>query len=145
MTKLSIREAAQQLGVAELTIRRRLRSGLIPGYQEDPPNGRWWVDLPDDENGLKTSESMEGVEISSELEEALRDIIRRQDETISQLREEHQVQVESYQQQLEAKDRQLETRAREVQELHVLLQQAQAALPTPKENRPWWQRLWQRD
>ncbi len=143
MTRLSIREAAQQLGVAELTIRRRLRSGLIPGYQEDPPNGRWWVDLSDDENGLKTSDSMEGVEISSELEEALRDIIRRQDETISQLREEHQVQVESYQQQLEAKDRQLETRAREVQELHVLLQQAQAALPTPKDNHPWW-RFWQR-
>jgi predicted site-specific integrase-resolvase len=58
MTRLSIREAAQRLGVAEPTIRRRLRSGLIPGYQEDPPNGRWWVDLPDDENGLKTSESI---------------------------------------------------------------------------------------
>ena len=85
MTRLSIREAAQQLGVAERTIRRRLRSGLIPGYQEDPPNGRWRVDLPDGENGIKTSESLEGVEVSSELEEALRDIICRQDETISQL------------------------------------------------------------
>jgi hypothetical protein len=138
MTRLSIREAAQQLGVAELTIRRRLRSGLIPGYQEDPPNGRWWVDLPDGENGLKTSESMEGVEVSSELEEALRDIIRRQDETISQLREQHQVQVESHQQQLEAKDKQIE-------QLHVLLQQAQAALPAPRNNRPWWQRLWRRE
>jgi hypothetical protein len=135
MTRLSIREAAQQLGVAELTIRRRLRSGLIPGYQEDPPNGRWWVDLPDDENGLKISES-EGVEISSELEGALRDIIHRQDETISQLREQHQVQVESYQQQLESKDKQIE-------QLHILLQQAQAALPAPKENRSWW-RFWQR-
>jgi hypothetical protein len=138
MTRLSIREAAQQLGVAELTIRRRLRSGLIPGYQEDPPNGRWWVDLPDDENELKTSDSMEGVEISSELEEALRDIIHRQDETISQLREQHQVQVESCQQQLEAKDKQIE-------QLHILLQQAQAALPAPRDNRSWWQRLWRRD
>jgi hypothetical protein len=138
MTRLSIREAAQQLGVAELTIRRRLRSGLIPGYQEDPPNGRWWVDLPDDENGLETSESMEGVETSSELEEALRDIIRRQDETISRLREQQQLQVESYQQQLEAKDKQIE-------QLHVLLQQAQAALPAPKENRSWWRRVWRRE
>jgi hypothetical protein len=136
MTRLSIREAAQQLGVAELTIRRRLRSGLIPGYQEDPPNGRWWVDIPDEENGLKTSESLEGVEVSSELEEALRDIIRRQDETISQLRDQHQVQAESCQQQLEAKDKQIE-------QLHVLLQQAQAALPTPRNNRPWW-RFWER-
>jgi hypothetical protein len=133
-----MREAAQQLGVAELTIRQRLRSGLIPGYQEDPPNGRWWVDLPDDENGLKTSESMEGVGTSSEIEEVLRDIIHRQDETISQLREQHQVQVESYQQQLEAKDKQIE-------QLHVLLQQAQAALPASKENRSWWRRVWRRE
>jgi ElaB/YqjD/DUF883 family membrane-anchored ribosome-binding protein len=138
MTRLSIREAAQQLGVAELTIRRRLRSGLIPGYQEDPPNGRWWVDFPDDENGLKASDSMKGVEISSELEEALRDIIHRQDETISQLREQHQVQLESCQQQLEAKDKQIE-------QLHILLQQAQAALPVPRDNRPWWQRWWRRN
>ena len=35
----------------------------------------------------------------------------------------------------------LEARRREVQELHVLLQHAQAALPAPKENRPWW-RFW---
>jgi hypothetical protein len=30
--------------------------------------------------------------------------------------------------------------------LHVLLQQAQAALPAPKEDHPsWWQRLWHRN
>ncbi len=40
---------------------------------------------------------------------------------------------------------QLEVREREVQELHVLLQQAQAALPAPRDNRSWWQRLWRRD
>jgi hypothetical protein len=39
---------------------------------------------------------------------------------------------------------QLEVREREVQELHVLLQQAQAALPAPRDHRPWWQRLWRR-
>jgi hypothetical protein len=38
----------------------------------------------------------------------------------------------------------LEARRREVQELHVLLQQAQAALPAPVgTRRPWW-RFWQR-
>jgi hypothetical protein len=53
---------------------------------------------------------------------------------------------------LEARDKQigflkeeLEARRREVQELHVLLQQAQAALPAPRDNRSWWQRLWRRD
>jgi hypothetical protein len=45
-------------------------------------------------------------------------------------------QMESWKQQLGAKDKQIE-------QLHVLLQQAQSALPAPKENRPsWWQKLW---
>jgi chromosome segregation ATPase len=47
-------------------------------------------------------------------------------------------QIESWKQQLEAKDKQIE-------QLHILLQQAQAALPAPRENRSWWQRLWRRD
>ncbi len=37
----------------------------------------------------------------------------------------------------------VESRRREVQELHVLLQQAQAALPSPRGGRPWSQ-LWRR-
>jgi prefoldin subunit 5 len=47
-------------------------------------------------------------------------------------------QIESWKQQLEAKDKQIE-------QLHVLLQQAQAALPVPRDNRSWWRRLWQKD
>jgi hypothetical protein len=44
--------------------------------------------------------------------------------------------------QLEAKDKQIEAEGREVQELHVLLQQAQAALPAPREDHhSWWRRL----
>jgi hypothetical protein len=38
---------------------------------------------------------------------------------------------------------QLGTKDRQIGELHVLLQQAQAALPAPRENRSWW-RFWQR-
>jgi hypothetical protein len=40
-------------------------------------------------------------------------------------------------------DAELEARRREVQELHVLLQTAQA-LPAPRESRPWWRRLFGR-
>ena len=46
--------------------------------------------------------------------------------------------------QVEAQDQELEARRREVQQLHVLLQQAQAALPAPRNGRPWW-RWWRRD
>ena len=38
-------------------------------------------------------------------------------------------------------EQQLESKDKQIGELHVLLQQTQAALPAPKENRPWW-RLW---
>jgi hypothetical protein len=44
-------------------------------------------------------------------------------------------QVDSLKGQLGSKDRQIE-------QLHVLVQQAQAALPAPKEQRSWWRRLW---
>ena len=135
MQQVSIDEAARLLGVSQDTIRRRIRNGELKAHQETRPQGYVWrVTLPDEEPESEGQNHVGDTYLSSELVEALRDTIQRQDNTIAQLRT-----------QLEAKDRQLETRAREVQELHVLLQQAQAALPTPRDNRPWWQRLWRRD
>ncbi len=51
-----------------------------------------------------------------------------------------QSQVAGQQEQLSAKDLQLETKDRQIRELHILLQQVQAALPAPKENHhlSWW-------
>jgi excisionase family DNA binding protein len=135
MQQVSIDEAARLLGVSQDTIRRRIRNGELKAHQETRPQGYVWrVTLPDEEPESEGQNHVGDTYLSSELVEALRDTIQRQDNTIAQLRT-----------QLEAKDRQLETRAREVQELHVLLQQAQVALPTPRDNRPWWQRLWRRD
>jgi septal ring factor EnvC (AmiA/AmiB activator) len=37
----------------------------------------------------------------------------------------------------------LEAKNQQISELHVLLQQAQAALPAPRDGRPWW-RWWAR-
>ncbi len=80
----------------------------------------WRVEFPDEQANEETAQVVGAV--SGELLEALRDTISRQDETITHLRN-----------QMEAKDKQLG-------EVHVLLQQAQAALPAPQENhRSWWQ------
>ena len=51
-----------------------------------------------------------------------------------------QSQVAGQQEQLSAKDLQLETKDRQIRELHILLQQVQAALPAPKEihQLSWW-------
>jgi hypothetical protein len=55
-------------------------------------------------------------------------------------------QIEAQQEQLAVKDRQLESKDRQIEQLHVLLQQAQAALPAPKDNQhSWWYKLWHRN
>jgi hypothetical protein len=122
MPKLTIKEAAQRLRVSELTIRRRLAKGLITGVQEPTPQGYvWMVDLSDDE--------AEGDH------RVTQEIISRMDDTIAILSD----QVKVQQEELTAKNKQIE-------QLHVLLQQAQSALPAPKESQhSWWHKLWHRN
>ena len=46
--------------------------------------------------------------------------------------------------QIATQQKQLDVKDSQIRELHILLQQAQAALPSPQSaQRPWW-RLWQR-
>jgi hypothetical protein len=117
---VTIKEAAKRLQVSELTVRRRLAKGFLTGVQEPTPQGYvWMVELSDDE----------AIDIQAPEQE----IIRHMEETIGLLRE----QVRSQQEELTAKNKQIE-------QLHVLLQQAQAALPAPKEDRSSWWRFWQR-
>ena len=124
--QVTIAEAARILGVPEKTVRRQVRNGELPGTQTDTPQGfRWMVELPDGEPQQ---------EDHSENYAALRELI-------SVLREELAVRDR----QLEAKDQQLEAKDKQIEQLHILLQQAQAALPAPRDNHSWWQRLWRRD
>ncbi len=124
MAELTIKQAAVRLGVTEVTIRRHINSGDLHAHQQPRPQGfTWVVELPDHEDQPEPAPAQQDDGISTRVEEALHDIIKRQDETLEVLRGEP------------------EARGREVQQLHVLLQQAQAALPAPKENRPWW-RFW---
>jgi hypothetical protein len=131
MQRVSIKEAARRLDVSDLTIRRRLNSGELQGIQE--PKGKshiWWVLMPEEE----TDSEANTLEHDGEREDNNQGEVEALRELVAVLKE-----------QLDTKDKQLETRAREVQELHVLLQRAQAALPAPKEDRQsWWHRLWQR-
>jgi transposase-like protein len=115
----TIPEAARRLGVSEHTVRRRVRSGELPGKQAVTPQGfTWVVDIPDDLPEPETS--------SSEVQ-ALREL------------------VANLQDRINAQSKELEAKNKQIEHLHVLLQQAQAALPAPRDSRPWWQRLWRRD
>ena len=115
MPKVAIKEAAARLGVVEATVRRRIHRGELSAFQEITPQGFVWVvELPDGVDEVQAESIGEGVR-----------------EVVELLRRE-----------LESKDLELEARRREVKELHVLLQQAQAALPAPRENHHSWWRFW---
>jgi hypothetical protein len=53
--------------------------------------------------------------------------------------------VSILQAQVEADREELASKNKQIEQLHVLLQQAQAALPASRDGRSWWQRLWRRD
>jgi hypothetical protein len=132
---LSIGQAVTRLGVSEVTIRRRLRKGELKGQKRETPQGYvWLIELPDDVSEDKKNGSDGEGESLSELVAALRSQVEGQQELVDSL----QAQVKVQQEELIAKNKQIE-------QLHVLLQQAQAALPAPRDNRPWWRRVWRRD
>jgi hypothetical protein len=142
MALLTITEASHQLGVSVHTLKRRLKRGEIEGQQQTTPQGFvWLIEVPDEAPKVDVGTSdgdhipvnapcgtLDGIPNATQRE------LHRMEEFIESLKGE----VSTLRSQLETKDRQ-------IGELHVLLQQAQAALPVPRDNRPWWQRLWRRD
>jgi len=131
MALVSVIEAAQHLGVSTHTIKRRLKRGELGGHRQSTPQGFIWVveiaDEPGESNSATVTDPSATASATSqenhleEMVELLKHDIEERDSQISFLKEE------------------LEARRREVQELHVLLQQTQAALPAP--GRSWWRRL----
>jgi excisionase family DNA binding protein len=123
MEEITIAQAAERLGVSMDTIRRRISKGEIKARKVPSAHGEMYVvELPEDA-APEPAPPREKAENTGEVE-ALR-------QTISILETE------------------LEARRREVQELHVLLQQAQAALPPGRSssvNNSIWRRLmpWRR-
>jgi chromosome segregation ATPase len=129
MELVTVPEAARRLGITEDTVKRRLRKGELQGERKARPQGYiWMVELSEEE--VDPDSTVTGTTSShgedSENHQVSNGEVRRLEEMVSMLQH------------------QLEVREREVQQLHVLLQQAQAALPAPRENaRSWW-RFWQR-
>jgi hypothetical protein len=121
VVSVSVMEAATHLGVSTDTVRRRIRNGELQARQEPTPQGYVWrVELPE-EAALETTNPA-----------AWRELVDVLKDEVALLRE----QLAAHQEELASKNKQIE-------QLHVLLQQAQAALPPPRDNRPWW-RFWER-
>jgi hypothetical protein len=106
--QVTVAEAARILGVPEKTVRRKIRTGELPGAQVNTAQGlRWVVEIP------------EGAPDQDHRDPHNEDCATLR-EVIAVLREE------------------LEARRREAQEFLFLIQQLQSSLPAPKERRPWW-------
>ena len=121
MATITIQGAAEFLGVSEITVRRKLNSGQLTGQQEEAPNGRWWVEISEEQSnfGVRTPE---GVKIDSNTE--FHDPVQILKDQVANLQHH------------------LDIREREVGELHVIIQQQALALPPPATlKRKWWDKL----
>lgn len=125
MQEVTIAEAAKCLGKSIDSIRRRIAKGELKARKVPSPHGEiYLVELPDD--------------------------VTPTTQSITEDKEDNQIAVEAMRKTISILETELEARRREVQELHVLLQQAQKQLPpgkpegkseeTPKKV-PWWRRL----
>jgi len=138
MAGVSIAEAAHRLGISQDTIRKRLRVGELAGERVKASGGfRWLVELPED---VRESGTPEYLDENTGEASGLQGIVA----TLHAQNQSLQDHLATLQAHVQSQGEELEARRREVQELHVLLQQAQAALPAPKENRHSWWQFWVR-
>ena len=140
MTKLvTMAEAARRLDVTVETVKRRLRRGELQGQKQPRPQGfTWLIEMPEDKGDQDSTPSVTPSDTPTSNAEIhrLEDMISLLQKELDITREELEHQRSMYQSELVSKNKQIE-------QLHVLLQQAQAALPAPRDNRPWW-RFWRR-
>jgi hypothetical protein len=135
MELITLADAAHRLGVSVDTVRRRLQKGELKGQQQARPQGFiWLIEMPDETDQRNSiAGSQAEAEVNSQVSVAACGAeIKRLEGMVAMLQD-----------RVNAQQEELEARRREVQELHVLLQQSQVALPSPKDNRSWW-RFWQR-
>jgi len=125
MQEVPIAEAAKCLGTSIDTIRRRISKGQLKARKVLSSHGEMYlVEVPDEVSPVTT---------------------RAENKTEPKV--EHSSEIEALHKTISILETELESRRREVQELHVLLQQAQAALPPGRgqpNSIPWWRKLFNR-
>ena len=140
MGLVSVAEAAKFLGVSEETVKRRIRRGELVGKQHPRPQGyAWMVEIPDE---LQATNNDTHHDINTDHDDAItpQQLVTGNGSIGGELKRLDQM-VVILEKQATLHQEEVESRRREVQELHVLLQQAHAALPAPRERGPWWH-LW---
>jgi excisionase family DNA binding protein len=147
---ITVAQAAFQLGVSEDTVKRRIRRGELRGKQVPRPQGYvWLVELSTtryQDAGRSTDHGSNGTyarDTAQHHDAGAEE--NRVDELVTVLQSQVAAQQRQIDNLLAAHQDELAAKNKQIEQLHILLQQAQAALPTPRDNRSWWQRLWRRD
>jgi hypothetical protein len=139
---MDLKEASQHSGLSPRTLYRYLENGQLKGQKVGAgPGAHWEIDQDSLANFLA---SRQGNGAQGKANGGQRS---EQGDGTSNDQEHLRELVAVLKEQVAIKDRQLEAREREVQELHILLQQAQKALPPPVQHslhRGWWRRLFSR-
>ena len=128
--RVSIREAAQRLGVSQDTIRRKIRAGTLPAAKVATPQGFvWLVELAGDAQSVIDDAPQQDAAQAAAIELALlQERLASADRMLDELRSDRDAWRERAQQDAEA-----------AREMRVLLQQAQSialALPATTEASP---------
>jgi len=143
MRLVTMGEAAERLGVSTDTIRRRLRRGELKGRHQLTPQGFiWLIEVPEPVGGNTEVEHGPGkapLHLASAPagSSAVRAIAPRDAAPAANDLQALRELVEVLHHEIEAKDRQLDYRNCQIEQLHVLLQQAQSS-PMPPGQLPSW-------
>jgi hypothetical protein len=121
---MRLKEARELTGLSTKTLLLYIKQGKVKAVLVGSGQHRRWEIDP---------ESLEQIERRPPKD----DPEDYQESSLQLLITSQQHQIEVLEKELETRARELETRAREISELHVLLQQATAALPAPRDW-AWW-------
>jgi predicted site-specific integrase-resolvase len=121
---MKLKDAHELTGLSERTLKSYIKQGKLDAVLVGSGQHRHWEINP---------ESLETIEKKPPKDESSDD--SQQNDL--------QFLVNAQQHQLQVLEKELEVKNKQIEQLHILLQQAQAALPSPNHSRAWW-RFWQR-
>ena len=119
---MKLKEVREITGLSERTLKSYIQQGRLEATLVGSSQHRYWEINP---------ESLKQIDWKPKDDT---DNIQQSDQQLLIIAQQHQLEI--YERELEAKNKQIE-------QLHILLQQAQAALPAPRENRFWW-KFWRK-
>jgi hypothetical protein len=137
---VNVFDAARCLGISVDTVRRRINAGELKARKaRQGQNFTWWVDLPDDLASPRPERSRPTQEETTPAQGHQGDGRANVDAAHAQaLLESQAALISTLQTQVQAQQGELAAKNQQISELHVLMQQLQAALPAPGAARPWW-------